>query len=65
MALAKLPSDEQHLEDRFREYIRVPRSIAEAYRKWLARRPTGSFEIHAQDGVVKSSTDKNRTQAGD
>lgn len=61
MSVANLKAE--HLEDRFREYIKMPRNIAEQWRKFIADRSTGSFEIHVVDGVVKSVAKRSLVRA--
>jgi hypothetical protein len=63
---AQPPRDDVQLDpERYRDYIKLPKSIAAAWRKFLAERPTGSFEIHCQDGVVKSATRRSVHRASD
>lgn len=54
-----------HVEEQLREYVKLPKSIAAQWRKFMAERPTGSFEIHVADGVVKTATKKVLYRASD
>jgi hypothetical protein len=53
------------IDERFYELVRLPKNLAEQFRKWLAERPTGSFEIHAIDGVIKTATKRSMYRANE